>query len=337
MVHAEIGKVNDSIAAASAGQILVIFPGSLGDFLCFLPALQAIGRRHPRETVELMGKREVVELSVGWSFVTAIHSIDRYEITQLFSRANGVNKETGRFFSRFNAVYSWTAYGNADFVVKLKRLVGRLVTVFPFYRGGGEEHASIYYLGCLSESQCPFPQLNPRAGELQWAERYWQDQGLSAAPVLVLHPGSGSLDKQWDLTGFEEVSRWWVKERIGKVLVILGPAEEERGIKWGEKGYIVKGLSLPHLAALLYKATAYVGNDSGVSHLAGVMGAQGVIIFGPTNPQQWRPLGGSLVVERNEQFRRSFPDASGISLLEIPTQRVIQTLAGISYLDKRRG
>ena len=38
MVHAEIGKVNDSIAAASAGQILVIFPGSLGDFLCFLPA-----------------------------------------------------------------------------------------------------------------------------------------------------------------------------------------------------------------------------------------------------------------------------------------------------------
>jgi hypothetical protein len=111
MVHAGIGKVNDSASAGSAGRVLVIFPGSLGDFLCFCPALQAMGTRHGRETVELVGRGEAMELAVGWSFVAAIHSIDGYEIAQLFSRTNEVRKETGSFFSRFNAVYSWTAYG----------------------------------------------------------------------------------------------------------------------------------------------------------------------------------------------------------------------------------
>lgn len=209
--------------------------------------------------------------------------------------------------------------------------------MFPFYRGQGEEHASTYYLRCLREPQRPLPQLSPGAGELRWAENYWQDQGLSSSPVLVLHPGSGSLHKQWDLAGFEEVMRWWTKERAGKVLVILGPAEEERGVRWRAGGCVAKGLPLPYLAALLYKATAYVGNDSGVSHLAGVVGTQGVIVFGPTDPRQWRPLGERLVIVRNEQFRRSFPDTAGISLLEVPPQEVIQTLTRASCLDKERG
>jgi ADP-heptose:LPS heptosyltransferase len=36
---------------------------------------------------------------------------------------------------------------------------------------------------------------------------------------------------------------------------------------------------------------AYLGNDSGVSHLAGLCGARSIVLFGPTNPQVWHPLG----------------------------------------------
>ena len=337
MVQVGVGKVNNSASVGSVRRVLVIFPGSLGDFICFLPALQAIGRKYPREMVELIGRKEVVQLAVDWLLVAETHSIDRYEVTQLFSPTDGVNKETGNFFSRFRAVYSWTAYGNVYFAAKLKDLVEGPVEVFPFYRGQGEEHASTYYLRCLREPQRPFPRLSPGAEGLRWAESYWQDHGLGSSPVLVLHPGSGSLRKQWDLPGFEEVTRWWTKEKAGEVVVILGPAEEERGLRWREKGCVIRGLSLPYLAAFLCKATAYVGNDSGVSHLAGVMGAAGVIIFGPTDPRQWRPLGGRLVVVRNQQSRRSFPDTAGISLLEIPSQKVIQRLAQASYLDKGGG
>jgi ADP-heptose:LPS heptosyltransferase len=48
---------------------------------------------------------------------------------------------------------------------------------------------------------------------------------------------------------------------------------------------------LEELAARLAGARGYVGNDSGVSHLAGLCGARSVVLFGPTSPRIWRPLG----------------------------------------------
>jgi ADP-heptose:LPS heptosyltransferase len=45
------------------------------------------------------------------------------------------------------------------------------------------------------------------------------------------------------------------------------------------------------LGALLRKARAYVGNDSGVSHLAAAFGAPSIVLFGPTDPRVWAPLG----------------------------------------------
>jgi ADP-heptose:LPS heptosyltransferase len=48
---------------------------------------------------------------------------------------------------------------------------------------------------------------------------------------------------------------------------------------------------LQDLAARLAGCRAYLGNDSGVSHLAGLCGARTVALFGPTNPDVWRPIG----------------------------------------------
>ena len=54
---------------------------------------------------------------------------------------------------------------------------------------------------------------------------------------------------------------------------------------------VLKDLDLPTVAAIARLASAFVGNDSGVSHLAAAVGAPGVVIFGPTDPARWRPLG----------------------------------------------
>jgi len=52
---------------------------------------------------------------------------------------------------------------------------------------------------------------------------------------------------------------------------------------------------LPTVAAIARIATAFVGNDSGVSHLAAAVGASGIVIFGPTDPARWRPLGSRTI------------------------------------------
>ena len=58
---------------------------------------------------------------------------------------------------------------------------------------------------------------------------------------------------------------------------------------------------MPTVAALARLAMAFVGNDSGAAHLAAAVGASGVVIFGPTDPVRWRPLGpGQIAILRRD-------------------------------------
>jgi ADP-heptose:LPS heptosyltransferase len=92
-----------------------------------------------------------------------------------------------------------------------------------------------------------------------------------------------------------EVARLWRGEPGGRVLLVTGPAEEERAARLPCDA-LARNERLDHLAALLRRAHLYLGNDSGVSHLAGLAGARGLVLFGPTDPRTWRPRGGGLRV-----------------------------------------
>lgn len=56
--------------------------------------------------------------------------------------------------------------------------------------------------------------------------------------------------------------------------------------------------SLVELARSLAGARLYIGNDSGVSHLAAAVGCPTVVLFGPTDPRVWAPRGGHVTVVR---------------------------------------
>jgi ADP-heptose:LPS heptosyltransferase len=109
-------------------------------------------------------------------------------------------------------------------------------------------------------------------------------------PLLVIHPGSGGRAKRWSRAGFGEIARRFARRGRG-VAILLGPAEEAEAGEWRRLGIrVIVGLDLVAVAALLATCDVYLGNDSGVSHLAGAVGARGVALFGPTDPQSWRPL-----------------------------------------------
>ncbi|MFZ2063231.1 MAG: glycosyltransferase family 9 protein [Candidatus Binatus sp.] len=84
-------------------------------------------------------------------------------------------------------------------------------------------------------------------------------------------------------------------------MIVLGPAESSMEPVFREAGVpVLKDLDLPTVAAVARLASAFVGNDSGVSHLAAAVGAPGVVIFGPTDPVRWRPRGSQICVLRRE-------------------------------------
>lgn len=119
---------------------------------------------------------------------------------------------------------------------------------------------------------------------------------LGSAPLeaitvgaTLLHPGSGSPQKNWPVARFIELAR--TLGNLGhRIAWIRGPAEAEFPAV-ASPDLILDRPSLQALAEALGRSRLYVGNDSGVSHLAAAMGAPSVVLFGPTSAAVWRPDG----------------------------------------------
>lgn len=117
------------------------------------------------------------------------------------------------------------------------------------------------------------------------------------APPVVLHVGAGSPKKCWPLENFITLG-WRLSQGQPETPVVfaLGPAEMERLepplLRELKRNFpVLECPPLSALAGVLAGCRAYVGNDSGVSHLAAVVGAPCLALFGPTNPTHFRPLG----------------------------------------------
>jgi heptosyltransferase-2 len=108
---------------------------------------------------------------------------------------------------------------------------------------------------------------------------------------LAVHPGSGSPSKNWPAACFAALVEG--ARMGGDWLLVQGPADQASARQLRPLAGAVLASDLPPrtLGAILARAGAYVGNDSGVSHLAAAWGAPTVALFGPTDPALWAPLG----------------------------------------------
>jgi hypothetical protein len=120
---------------------------------------------------------------------------------------------------------------------------------------------------------------------------------------LAIHPGSGSAPKNWPVESFAALvcslsnSQPW--------LLVQGPADRAAAAPLAGLPHCVQAptLRLRVLATILARAGTFVGNDSGVTHLAAACGASTVALFGPTDPAVWRPLGRNVHVLRSPTSR----------------------------------
>ena len=125
---------------------------------------------------------------------------------------------------------------------------------------------------------------------------------------VVLHPGAGAKNKCWALNNFIETGREILRCRM-RPLFIFGPVEEERWDKSEvraiecEDGFTtIKSPSLSELGALIFLSQAFIGNDSGPGHLGAALGVKTVILYAPTNPTHFSPLGMSVCIVVNNEL-----------------------------------
>jgi hypothetical protein len=105
----------------------------------------------------------------------------------------------------------------------------------------------------------------------------------------VIHPFSGSARKNWPLAKFRALA-----EKLERVMPVKWCAGEEDPPLAGA----VRIDNLGELACWLAKARMYIGNDSGITHLAAAVGTPVLALFGPTDPEVWAPRGPHVRVGR---------------------------------------
>jgi heptosyltransferase III len=150
--------------------------------------------------------------------------------------------------------------------------------------------------------------LGITADEQARADNWWADhQGAALAPRgwFAVCSGSKWSSKQWPSDRYLEVGRRLIEER-GILPVIFGGREDrdlgERLVAgWGTGLCAAGDLSVRESAALLSGARFYLGNDTGVMHLAAAMGRPCVGIFSALDwPGRWYPYGNGHRVLRFE-------------------------------------
>jgi ADP-heptose:LPS heptosyltransferase len=122
-----------------------------------------------------------------------------------------------------------------------------------------------------------------------------------AGPIVV-HPGSGSVKKNWP------AERWveWIAAAGRPVRLVLGEVELEKfpGMQLAALRKAAAELREPKtyldLLDALTGAAGYVGHDSGPTHLAAMIGLPTLALFGPTDPAIWSPLGPRVQCLRHE-------------------------------------
>ena len=279
--------------------LLALFPGALGDLLCCWPALQAL-RRSSGAPLTVAAHDAWLEVLPAEA-VTPL-SIERREFADLFG-SDPLQQATRTLLGRFARVESWTGYGNALFATRLAAASGGPATVHPFRALRSGEHAVQAYARCLDVVPT-IERLPLRAAAAEWAATLWRRHRLGPH-TLVIHAGSGSPRKNWE--GMAELTAAW-RVRGGQVVSLSGPAEDQC---WTPPPHDVSlhAERLDHVAALLARAPRFVGNDSGISHLAARLGAPTLALFGPSDPHAWRPRGDRVrVLHAPEACRRCGPD-----------------------------
>jgi hypothetical protein len=197
--------------------------------------------------------------------------------------------------ARHDAAIAYTT--STPILDSLRRLIPRVLDSSP--APPPSIHASEWLARPTRDLGCDPSPLPPghRAIEAEReAARPWRER--LGERFVALHPGSGSPTKNWPATRFAELASALAGGQPW--LLVEGPADGEAAtiVRRIPGAVVARGLAPRALGALLAEADLYVGNDSGVTHLAAAWGAPTLALFGPTDPSVWSPVGERVRVVR---------------------------------------
>ena len=272
---------------------LVIRGGAIGDFIVTLPAIKLLRDSIENCVVEVLGYPGIADLAVAAGLAESSRSLEHRSMALLFVPGAKLDEALCEWLLSFNLIVSYLYDPDGIVRKNMERIGVKTYLDAPHRVVEGQGYAAQQLAKPLESLamylEDPAPSLQLPGAELN-------------RRLLAVHPGSGSIKKNWPVQHWGRVLN---ELRGQRIVIITGEAERERGVL-GEIQAACPGLefenwdSLPlvELARRLPACSAFLGHDSGVSHLAAACGVPCHLFFGPTDPATWAPANDVVEVHR---------------------------------------
>jgi len=284
--------------------ILVARFGGLGDLLITLPSIQLIKKKRPQTQITLVARQSYGLFLKDAEVIEALLPLEGFQASLLFQAGQEIPDQR---FLNFDLVLIWLNKEPAEMEKIWQRRFGEKLKLIT---GPGENNRPLARYFLLKTAEIFNIQLNKSAEDREYGLLPLKEQWLEAAqrrfpwlkdmPYVVLHPGSGHFIKRWKLENFLRLIDFFVEKRIGGIM-ITGPAEEAymtslSNYRWPESWGWVHEPALKVICGLLSRALLYIGNDSGITHLAASCGCSGLAFFRQENFPLWSPYNEKLKI-----------------------------------------
>jgi ADP-heptose:LPS heptosyltransferase len=284
-------------------RLLWIQPGAIGDFIVSMPGMACVKRKLKPGWFEVWTERINVSLAKAPGYADqamdfAEAGIDRYPLPQ-------------GFFERlqaFDLVLCWGGTGAA--AVTQRHPNSYFLRSFP---PGASFHVLDFKKAQLERfldsdiTDFPlYPEIHWTPADLQFAREFLNSDQSQA--IAVIHPGASGVRKQWPAANFAALAVRLAEQRRMRIFLDEGPqdtslCDEVANLVAASNASVELGRlkidNLRQLSAVLSLCGLYVGNDSGITHLAAASGTSTLAIFTISDPRVWSPRGPEVRVCMN--------------------------------------
>ncbi|MBN1527379.1 MAG: lipopolysaccharide heptosyltransferase II [Candidatus Omnitrophica bacterium] len=148
------------------------------------------------------------------------------------------------------------------------------------------------------------PRLFVSEEDKNFADTFLKDLIARKRVIVAMHPGGYYPSQRWPRERFAQVAET-IAQKYHAGIVILGSHAERDIVDYmallvGVEAVTAIGLPLDKVAAIISSANLFIGNNSGLLHIAAALGKPTVSMMGPTDPALWWPIGVYNLVIRKD-------------------------------------
>jgi ADP-heptose:LPS heptosyltransferase len=295
----------------AVSRVLVIRLRSIGDTVLTTPSMIELRRLLPNARIDILLEDWVAPVLQGFDYCDNVIAFDGSTSGKI-STARRIRK------TKYDVVFNF--HGGSTSSLLTRASGARFRLGYKSYRNGcvythrfpppaeywkrsgthsAEQQLALLGFAGLDIKDCPATELNvsetaKHAVELRLSTIL---DSSSVRKIALVHPVAAYDTKQWSAKKFADVVTYLRSIKIEPVLVsteaekhVIAAVEREVGNRIA----FLTGLSLPEVTALAHRSSLFVGNDSGIAHIAAAVKTPSVVIFGSSNREHWRPWTDSI-------------------------------------------